>query len=624
MSYNNLINVNISPLNATKIGVYSGNTRVGKIELGNLKKSNLGNKLYSFGLISDVHLSYDTAEDDFKRALQFYNNEGVDFIIHAGDITANGAESEFNTWKTLRDTYSPNIPVYTILGNHDSWSWLNGKTGLSEEKIKTYTGQSLYYTVEKNNDLFIFVGCHRYTSKILFTTEELQWLYETLEQNRNKRVFLTFHVRPDDACGNAYGIYATDIWNGTESQIMESLFKHYKNITMFHGHSHLTLALQTKDNKANYDNIFGVNSIHVPSLTVPRVGDVSGASSRQEVYAKSEGYIVDVYTDGILLKGRDFVTEQYFCIATYYIPTVLQTIDAFSYSDSTETLDTSSTYSITNSLFGATNSNNSTTVTKWTSYSNTITANEGYKISNVIVTMGGTDITSSCYSNGTINIEKVTGDIVINATIVSTSNPCTRITLNNASLEFTSKGETKTLVATVTPSDTTDVVVWESNNTNVATVNNGVVTSIKNGTCIITAKCGSYSATCNITVSVPKPNTTITATQGTKIDKKTGVESSSDTYGASNYVEFDNSYTYTAHCSINSSSIPAGGDYAYSIVYYDSNKAFISCADNFIPKANGVCDKVIPDVTNAKYIRVRYYLGTNAVTTVFNGLTITC
>lgn len=624
MSYNNLISVNIAPLNATKIGVYNGDTKVGKIELGNLKKSNLGNKLYSFGLISDVHLSYDTAEDDFKKALQFYNNEGVDFIVHCGDVTANGIETEFGTWKTLRDTYSPNTPVYTILGNHDSWSWLNGKTGLSEEQIKTYTGQDLYYTVEKGNDLFVFIGCHRYTSEILFTTEELQWLYETLEQNRNKRIFLIHHVRPDDACGNAYGIYATDIWNGTESKIMESLFRHYKNITMFHGHSHLTLALQTKDNKANYDNVFGINSIHVPSLTVPRVGDASGASSRKEVYAKSEGYIVDVYNNGILLKGRDFVAEKYFSIATYYIPTTLQTIDAFSYSDSTETLDTSTTYNITNSLSSVTNSNTATTVTKWTSYRNTITANEGYKISAITVTMGGVDITSSCHNNGVINIAKVTGDIAITGTVVSTSNPCTGITISNNTLEFTSKGETKTLTVTVTPSDTTDVVVWKSDDVSVATVENGVVTSKKNGTCIITAKCGSYSATCDITVSVPKPNTTITATQGTKIDKTTGVESSSDTYGASNYIEFDNAYTYTAHCSINSSSIPAGGDYSYSIVYYDSDKTFISCVDNFIKKANGVCDKVIPDVTNAKYIRVRYYLGTKAVTTVFNGLAITC
>ena len=34
---------------------------------------------------------------------------------------------------------------------------------------------------------------------------------------------------------------------------------------------------------------------------------------------------------------------------------------------------------------------------------------------NVSVTMGGTDITSSCYANGVISIEKVTGDIVISA-----------------------------------------------------------------------------------------------------------------------------------------------------------------------------------------------------------------
>lgn len=60
----------------------------------------------------------------------------------------------------------------------------------------------------------------------------------------------------------------------------------------------------------------------------------------------------------------------------------------------------------------------------------------------------------------------------------------------------------QTLIATVTPTNTTDKVVWSVNPTGICTVNNGVVTAIKNGTCIITATCGSHSATCNVTVSV--------------------------------------------------------------------------------------------------------------------------
>lgn len=78
---------------------------------------------------------------------------------------------------------------------------------------------------------------------------------------------------------------------------------------------------------------------------------------------------------------------------------------------------------------------------------------------------------------------------------------CTGITLNKSTLEITDTTPV-TLVATIEPSDTTETVVWESDDTNVATVSNGVVTPIAKGTCTITATCGSVSATCTVIVDI--------------------------------------------------------------------------------------------------------------------------
>ncbi len=64
-------------------------------------------------------------------------------------------------------------------------------------------------------------------------------------------------------------------------------------------------------------------------------------------------------------------------------------------------------------------------------------------------------------------------------------------------------GETTTLVATVMPSNATNKkVVWSSDNTNVATVNNGVVTAVGEGSANIkvTTEDGNKTATCMITV----------------------------------------------------------------------------------------------------------------------------
>ena len=82
--------------------------------------------------------------------------------------------------------------------------------------------------------------------------------------------------------------------------------------------------------------------------------------------------------------------------------------------------------------------------------------------------------------------------------------PATGITLSKTSLSLTN-GNTATLTATVTPSNSTDSVVWTSNNTSVATVSNGVVTAVGNGSATITATAGSKSATCSVTVTSDEP-----------------------------------------------------------------------------------------------------------------------
>lgn len=76
--------------------------------------------------------------------------------------------------------------------------------------------------------------------------------------------------------------------------------------------------------------------------------------------------------------------------------------------------------------------------------------------------------------------------------------PCTGIVLDKNTEEIVNLGNVATLVATVTPSDTTDEITWSSSDDSVASVNNGVVTATGLGVAVITVSCGNFSATCAV------------------------------------------------------------------------------------------------------------------------------
>ena len=85
-------------------------------------------------------------------------------------------------------------------------------------------------------------------------------------------------------------------------------------------------------------------------------------------------------------------------------------------------------------------------------------------------------------------------------TVTNTSVPATSITLNKEAL-ILKIGSTETLIATITPLNTTDIAEWSSNKPEIATVDaTGKVTTKAEGTATITATVGGKTASCRITV----------------------------------------------------------------------------------------------------------------------------
>ena len=115
---------------------------------------------------------------------------------------------------------------------------------------------------------------------------------------------------------------------------------------------------------------------------------------------------------------------------------------------------------------------------------------------------------ASLNTNGKLTVDggTLTGDVT--GTVIY---KVTDVSLDKSTLSLI-EGENEQLIATVQPSNATNkTVTWESSNTDVATVSDGVVTAVSPGTATITVKTedGSHTATCAVTVAAASYNISV-------------------------------------------------------------------------------------------------------------------
>lgn len=235
------------------------------------------------------------------------------------------------------------------------------------------------------------------------------------------------------------------------------------------------------------------------------------------------------------------------------------------------------TVTITNNLTGCTTSNAAASGTEGASYSATITASSGYSLTGatVSITMGGTDITSTAYNNGTISIAELTGNLVITITAVA-------VTLSSISAVYTQSGTVYTtdsldslksdLVVTATYSDSSTATVPSADYTLSGT--------LAVGTSTITVTYGGKTSTFNVTVSeaiIYVENGTIATADGT--------ESSNAKRARTDYVPVTSRvFTMSAYANSDPTNVAS-----YALRYYDTNHNYIgnSQGPHTVPKASG-------------------------------------
>ena len=182
---------------------------------------------------------------------------------------------------------------------------------------------------------------------------------------------------------------------------------------------------------------------------------IEEGSSYSATLSPSSGY--EMATVTVTMGGVD-VTSSVYSNRNINITNV--TGDIVITATATENNPEVTSYTITKNLTNVTINNSSSSINEGSSYSATLTANSGYALGTVTVTMGGSDITASAYSNGNINISSVTGNIIITANGVSI--PVITLSTTSLSIAENAKG-TFTVKLDKAPSSTTAVNLSASN-----------------------------------------------------------------------------------------------------------------------------------------------------------------
>lgn len=411
-------------------------------------QTKIGSNSVTFVAMSDMHEmgdSDDSRQDIIDRyrkanlnagqaAKLVSDKVGLDFFANLGDL-AWGGRTNYGTTTTYHDlmqsikaakSYTAAVasanPSFELPGNHDPYLVIEDDNGnyITNEIITGLIGNYKYIDFESKKVRVIGLHTAEYTagysSEGRMSGEQLQWFANALDLSAKPDasnwgiIILSHHPLDWGGLGNTLGVLKSYLAGSSYSTTHNGVAVSYnfsgknmaKVIGNFHGHTHCFRV----ENIGDTD----VQRIAIPNACYGRSNEYSTSSDQT---------IVDNFSEKTTYnKSENNGKNTAFCVVSINLDTKMIYADCFgagydrkvSYVGAEVT-----TYTVTNNLTNANNSNGTRTVDENAPYVAKITAYDGYELESVVVTMGGKDITATAYSDGNINIASVTGHVVITA-----------------------------------------------------------------------------------------------------------------------------------------------------------------------------------------------------------------
>ncbi|MBQ2335726.1 MAG: metallophosphoesterase, partial [Victivallales bacterium] len=276
-----------------------------------------------FGVVSDVHIRLEDAKSTnfWNTALRWYNEQGVDAVMVAGDIADTSRLEQLKTFAEMWFHVFPNdkgsdgrhVERFFIAGNHEYDGWRYGMN--TEEKRKASFETSIAKDLKTAWDVCFHEEFKGIYQKVIkgYTFIGAHWSHQQKigeymaahksEIDPKQPFFYAQHPHPKDTCHGPW------VWGHDDGESTKT-FSDFPNAIVFSGHSHNSLTDEAAIWQDSFTSI-GTSSVRYIGHRYGR----ANAGQPGEVAINhpfvgsgdSQGMLISVFDDRILIERHSFL-----------------------------------------------------------------------------------------------------------------------------------------------------------------------------------------------------------------------------------------------------------------------------------------------------------------------------
>lgn len=294
--------------------------------------------LFVFNVIGDMQLGYEKSycEENYTKALQSIAEISPEsaLVLSTGDNTQHSRDDEYALLVNKKKEILGDLPMYLAIGNHDRGyveGYGAGNADFDEikgrfvENARITSGKGdideVYYSFEAGGYRFIILGSEAVSrndtcNDVYISDAQYNWFVSEMRSaaGTGGPVFVVIH---EPYYNTVSGTLPGQNWNGNPAgdgfyednkyEALKEVIDGYPQAVVFSGHTHWEFKSKSPVSFGDGDHATYINASSVGYLW----NDKNEGYLLNNKYSGSEGMFVYVYSDKIIIKGRDFINNSW-------------------------------------------------------------------------------------------------------------------------------------------------------------------------------------------------------------------------------------------------------------------------------------------------------------------------